>query len=186
MKRKTSMIAVAGLVAAGFMFYLGVMTERHWAARRSAVANDSGLARRVAEAVARADADADVVDVNALDFPEALRCLDPRPEDLALAGTDSTAVSPGVPSTVQPSREPMPDETAAIFLQLGAFGNETNAERFMASLSANGFQPRLHAAADDAQHPIYRVRIGPFATPLQAAATMRRLEHENLKYLVVR
>ena len=111
MNCKNAGIAVTCLVGAGAMFFLGVMTERRWAAQRTTVAGDSDLARRVAAAVARIGTD--VVDVNALDFPEALRCLDPRPLDLALAEPDSAAVSrPGVSATVQPTREPTPAETS--------------------------------------------------------------------------
>lgn len=182
MRCKTVVVAAACLVGAGAMFFLGVMTERRWAARQLAVAVDSDIARRVAEGVARADVE--TVDVNALDFPEALRCLDPPPQDLAPAESESSAAAAAIQPGTQAAGAPTPAEpAAAIFLQVGAFGDKANADRFMTALAARGFEPNMQA---DAAASRYRIRIGPFASLDAARATTRRLEAQNLKYLVDR
>lgn len=180
---KTIFIVAACLTGAGLMFFLGVMTERRWAARRLvATADTLDLAARVTAAAARADSE--TVDVNQLDFPEALRCNDPRPQAIdPLAGSETDTTAPARAAS-RPS--PAPAGAGSIFLQVGSFAHRENADRFMAKLAAKGFDPTLQATTDPAQASRFRVRVGPFDSLDDASPTIATLERERLKYLLIR
>jgi len=66
---------------------------------------------------------------------------------------------PAPPPAVEAPREVGPDHE--IFVQVGAFGDRSNAERRRAVLNSAGIPGVFIFADDAATPPIYRVRIGP-------------------------
>ncbi|BBO83425.1 hypothetical protein DSCO28_39910 [Desulfosarcina ovata subsp. sediminis] len=79
LNRRTVLMVGACLVGAGFMFFLGVMTERRWAAERLPTTDGFDLDALI-EASDAAAAN-QTIDIRTLEYPEALRSRDSLPDD---------------------------------------------------------------------------------------------------------
>jgi rare lipoprotein A len=89
---------------------------------------------------------------------------------------------------VEPARPPAPVTTPAstpeqknqelneIYVQVGAFGDRTNAERRQSALISGGIGDVFVFADEAASPPLYRVRIGPIAGVDDYDALVTRLE----------
>jgi rare lipoprotein A len=84
-----------------------------------------------------------------------LAATDPEPDKLMIPGPISTA------NAAPP--DPSEGRTVTLFMQVGAFGEATNAERFKARLEQNGLADVVIHADTSGATKIYRVRIGPIA-----------------------
>ena len=73
---------------------------------------------------------------------------------------------------------------AALFLQTGAFGQPANAQRLQARLHSAGVGDVDILAPGEI--PLYRVRVGPFASATQMAAARRRLADRGFDARVVK
>ena len=184
MKRKKFLVAGACLVGAGGMFLLGVMTERYWAAERMVVADALDIEQRIEAADTAAGEE--TIDISLIDYPEVLRSDEAPSLDHGLTDDAATHAGNAPHPAPPPARATVSPATRTLFLQIGAFGNRANAERFMAALNTKGFTPWLQTATDSAGSTRYRVRIGPFGSVDAAAPTMQKLEREGISPLVVR
>jgi rare lipoprotein A len=65
-------------------------------------------------------------------------------------------------------------EAKGLFLQLGAFGSQDNADSYLARLrtQVDWLAPALHVYAKDG---LYRVHAGPYASQADARATADRI-----------
>ncbi len=88
-----------------------------------------------------------LVEVKAISFDE------PPPE-----APSAAAAAP----TVAATESPRPGGTG-VYVQVGAFGDEQNAERRYRLLQQNGFQDAFVVEERAGSPPLYRVRIGPIA-----------------------
>lgn len=76
----------------------------------------------------------------------------------------------------QPAREPaaetpprdLPEGTGAHWLQVGAFSSASGAAEVSKRLKADGFETRVEIGIVEGQG-FYRVRVGPYALPAEAA-----------------
>lgn len=85
------------------------------------------------------------------------------------AGTRSVNMTPARPA-------PNPDLADAIFVQVGAFGEISNARRRIALLRDRGIGP-LKVYQDKSTSPtLYRVRIGPIADVVQYDSVVEKLQ----------
>ena len=109
---------------------------------------------------------------------EAVATVAPAPAIIEAATTPSTT-----PSTHTPAVKT--DKVAAgIFVQLGAFGSEANANRMRQSLLAKYPSVSLHPK-QVADQKLYRVRIGPFMNMQQIEETMITLQKNGYRQAVV-
>jgi len=84
----------------------------------------------------------------------------PPPPAVAQAPSPSTSVPPAAPPPQQRPAQPAPIEPH-LFVQVGAFGNRSNAERLAAGLSPTvSAAVRIRPVARSPT-PIYRVQLGP-------------------------
>ncbi|VAW55691.1 Septum-associated rare lipoprotein A [hydrothermal vent metagenome] len=78
------------------------------------------------------------------------------------------------------------DENGKLYVQVAAFGAETNALQYLGKLQGEGFSDvRLHTESKKGK-TIYRVRIGPLPTNHVAKTVLSQLKknnHKNLKIL---
>ena len=107
----------------------------------------------------------------------------------------SVAASPAAPiPATQPQAPPAGQDRAApaaradneIFVQVGAFGDRTNAERRRAALMSGGIGGAFIFADEAASPPLYRVRIGPIEDVDDYDALVLKLESLGISdpYLV--
>ena len=107
------------------------------------------------------------------------------------AGGDRPANQPVVTSpAVSPSTKPSstPPRPNVIFVQVGAFGERSNAERRHVLLLSGGINSAFIDADEDSIPRIYRVRIGPIADVPQYDVLIEQLEILGIRdpYLVTR
>lgn len=87
---------------------------------------------------------------------------------------DVTAVTPGATAVPPPTPVPAADttptpqaDTAAgapeLFVQVGAFAEQANAERARQKLQSEGIEPVLIVTVSTAGNTLYKVRVGPLA-----------------------
>jgi rare lipoprotein A len=75
-----------------------------------------------------------------------------------------TSLSPvGVAAAASAPAAPATPSGGTLFVQVGAFGQRTNAERLTSRLAADGFPDTFILSDNASASPIYRVRIGPIA-----------------------
>jgi rare lipoprotein A len=88
----------------------------------------------------------------------------PRPESVMTA-TDSPAITPVVAVTSEQKR---------LFLQLGAFGSQDNAENYLMRLRTqiDWLAPALHVYAKDG---LFRVHAGPYSNQAEARTAADRI-----------
>jgi rare lipoprotein A len=98
--------------------------------------------------------------------------------DLVLAGVAPVTVevigtaAPQLPDRLpDPGRDPEPELGDCFWVQVGAFGDEANAERNRQRLLDAGFKALLMEGPDDLQ----RLRVGPFDQRDQAETALERL-----------
>jgi len=102
----------------------------------------------------------------------------PRQEPIAVASAqpEPTAAQPIVPLTT---------DLAGVFLQLGAFGSQDNANGYLSRLRAqvDWLAPALHVYAKDG---LFRVHAGPYANQAEARAAADRLSQSlGIKVLIL-
>jgi len=95
-------------------------------------------------------------------------------------------VPPVESSPAEPSSTP--PQPNVIFVQVGAFGERSNAERRHGLLLSGGINSAFIDADEDSGPRLYRVRIGPIANVLQYDALVEQLEILGIRdpYLVTR
>jgi rare lipoprotein A len=83
---------------------------------------------------------------------------------------DVTAVTPGEtpPPLVATTPAPAPQADSVsgspqLFVQVGAFAEQANAERVKQKLGTEGIKPVLIVTASVAEQTLYKVRVGPLA-----------------------
>lgn len=97
------------------------------------------------------------------------------------------AIDPRHPQEVkQPSRKP-PEHAPRIYIQVGAFGDQGNAQRLASRLSKQ-LQRNIHInAADSPRGRIHRVQIGPLASVEvadQVVASLEKLQIQDTQVLL--
>lgn len=111
-----------------------------------------------------------------------------RVEVVALDPSKPPEPKKPVPLTVEPELRPIPAATAEealsrLFLQAGAFGNRSNAQRLKQRLDADGFENvRLHQASANSLH---RVRLGPYSSFADMQSDRERLLAKGITAQVV-
>jgi rare lipoprotein A len=92
--------------------------------------------------------------------------------------TIATGPAPGLTelSSIQPDNLPMLNDAGGIYLQLGAFSSEQNAESFSAKIKQQmgSLGDALHVLVSGS---LYRIHLGPYRTPAEAgeiAALVKR------------
>ncbi len=103
----------------------------------------------------------------------------PVPRETSHATTSPPGGSPPVPATRSDTPAVQPQATGPWLLQLGAFGQEENAEKMLVQLQTAGISALLRAGNLADGSLVYRVCIGYFATRDQAV----RYGRENAKVL---
>jgi rare lipoprotein A len=107
-----------------------------------------------------------------------VRAIDPQHPD-ALPPTQIAAVAPARPLAARPD-EPAAGEAPRIYLQLGAFGDRSNAERAVADAERAGLdRVGIQSATVDGR-TVHRVRVGPLADVDAADAMTARIERLGL------
>jgi len=101
----------------------------------------------------------------------------------ALATIEAATTPSAKPSTHTPAIK-TEKVAAGIFVQLGAFGSEVNANRMRQSLLAKYPSVSLHPK-QVADQKLYRVRIGPFMNMQQIEETMITLQKNGYRQAVV-
>ena len=99
------------------------------------------------------------------------------------------AATPVISSPPKAIATPAPEvksglKAAGIFVQLGAFGSEQNANRLQQSLQASHPSVRLHPKKV-ADQTMYLVRVGPFENMQKVEETMTSLQKSGYKQAVV-
>ncbi|MBT8079484.1 MAG: septal ring lytic transglycosylase RlpA family protein [Gammaproteobacteria bacterium] len=94
-----------------------------------------------------------LVEVTALSYDEA----PPPANDVPVRAPSAKPPADAVAATPQPPEE----EEHQVYVQAGAFGDATNAERRYALLRSNGVSTAFVFEDDSRSPPLYRVRIGP-------------------------
>ena len=74
--------------------------------------------------------------------------------------------------------------TGPYSIQEGAFQNEAGAKRFLAEMSAKGFQSFLQSTNDS--EPIFRVFVGNFSTAADAAPIAAKLKSQGVETFIRR
>jgi len=95
--------------------------------------------------------------------------------------TKSTKLAAAEPPST-PSRQSVPSSGWAV--QLGSFGDKQNAERLAAAVSQNGF-PAYLMSLEQPGKTLYRVRVGPRDSRVQASELAERLAKAGYKGQVV-
>ncbi len=100
--------------------------------------------------------------------------------------TSQPVVTPPAESSPAESL-PLPQPNT-IFIQIGAFGERSNAERRHALLLSGGIDTAFIDAAEDSSPRLYRVRIGPITDVLEYDVLVKQLEILGIRdpYLVTR
>lgn len=117
-----------------------------------------------------------------------LRAIDPARSKpaaepvLVAAAEPKVATPPAEPAVVRPA-SPAPaaarvaalDEGPALYLQVGAFGNRSNAEQLRARL-VDRLAEQVHVrTADGGKAPLYKVHVGPLRSDREAKSLSRQL-----------
>ena len=78
-----------------------------------------------------------------------------------------------------------PAETVSYFVQVGAYGNRSDAESQRAKVALTGLEAQLdqHTAGDK---PLWRVRVGPFSSSEQADRAQKTLLDSGIESAVVK
>ncbi|WP_373976560.1 septal ring lytic transglycosylase RlpA family protein [Chitinibacter sp. SCUT-21] len=80
---------------------------------------------------------------------------------------------------------PMANQTGGIYVQLGAFSSQQNADNFKAHLARELAQDANKLTVHNANNKLYRVRLGPYASRDAALDAMGRVTGEkNLKAVI--
>ena len=89
---------------------------------------------------------------------------------------------------VTPPAESSPPQPNTIFVQIGAFGERSNAERRHALLLSGGIDTAFIDADKDSSPRLYRLRIGPIADVLEYDILVEQLEILGIRdpYLVTK
>lgn len=125
-----------------------------------------------------------MVEVTAISFENLpgdrpVRIVEPA-EPPASAAASTAAPVPAPQPQAPPAREdraaPAVQADNEIFVQVGAFGDRTNAERRRAALMSGGIGSAFIFADEAASPPIYRVRIGPIEDVDDYDALVLKLE----------
>jgi rare lipoprotein A len=88
-------------------------------------------------------------------------------------------------SKQQPSIYKLPGATRqTMYLQVGAFRNKTNAERFKRQLSSMLNTPHVTVLKPNAKHPFYRVHVGPIKDVATVNRITSRLKSAGIKTIV--
>lgn len=89
--------------------------------------------------------------------------------------TDSHTVAAQTPGPAAPGTDRIAQSAAALYLQVGAFGDPQNADRRFRLLQQGGIGKAFVAADYSASPALYRVRIGPVETVEQYDALVEQL-----------
>lgn len=79
-----------------------------------------------------------------------------------------------------PGDTTVPAASAALFVQVGAFGNRRNAELLKARLEKAGLGPVTLSSAGPNSSSLFRVRLGPYATAAQLDTVIIKLRKMGL------
>ena len=137
---------------------------------------DAGTPTAPAVAIAPVAAPAPPPSITATPLPApAAPIATPLPADPAVPPVNGAAIA--APTVTVESPEPVvavTTEQKGLFLQLGAFGSQGNAESYLARLrtQVEWLAPALHVYPKDG---LYRVHAGPYANQAEARATAERL-----------
>lgn len=143
-----------------------------------------------------------VMDGEPMESPEAqaqpvvdLPAPEPEPESVVLAQEASAAreLAPLAPEPVKPMQQTRPDaktpttveNTQAVFIHVGVFGDADNAQRAHARLIGAGLTTLLQTV-DTAKGQLTRVKVGPFVTRAKADAAAARIKAMELDAVIVR
>lgn len=99
--------------------------------------------------------------------------------------------TPAAPATTEPATPPRadvtaPDDAARYVLQAGAFASMGDAESVKARIALLGLAARVEPATTGDGQPVYRVRLGPYATAAELADAKRKLADGGLPSLAIR
>jgi SPOR domain len=117
----------------------------------------------------------------------------PAPEP-AVSGQAASQAEPSGPPKTTPSTTPAAQAKpapavagGAIAVQVGAVRERVEAEALARRLSSKGYATYIVSPEAGASNPLFRVRVGNYTSPEEAARVKRRLEQEeNLKPWIIR
>jgi rare lipoprotein A len=117
----------------------------------------------------------------------------PTPKPRKPAPAAATPEAPGyeVVAVANPFSPPSPSESAAaakpvatpptMWLQVGAFGDEANANRVRVRLAASGLPTATKTEKDATGKKLFKIRVGPFHDAADIAAATKSLDAAGLK-----
>lgn len=103
----------------------------------------------------------------------ALARVEPRPAAKPVAPPATSLATPPAPARVADARPPA--ATSTLFLQIGAFGNQDNAERLRDQVAGNIADAIEIEPVERNGLPLYRVHVGPLASARDAERLSRQL-----------
>ena len=104
----------------------------------------------------------------------------PRPAIAPLTDGDLALAPPTSATTAAPAPAPLP-APPTMWLQVGAFGDEANANRVRARLAAAGLASTTLSESDANGKRLLKIRLGPFAEVVALDAAARELDALGLK-----
>ena len=115
-----------------------------------------------------------------------------RPTADAAIGTRATPAAPTEQKTAQKSEAVAPREAPksgandSVYLQAGAFQNETDAENLKAKIAFSGFEASVRAVNLPDKGTLYRVRLGPYKSADEVNRIKASLSQNGIGAAVVR
>lgn len=109
------------------------------------------------------------------------------PPVAAKASDKSVAVEPGKAAAATPAAKPADKKDAKMrfTLQLSSFQKRAEAEAFAQTISAQGFETRIHEAVVEGKGTFYRVRSGAFPSFEAAEGAKAKFEKKTNKIALV-
>jgi rare lipoprotein A len=103
----------------------------------------------------------------------------------ALAAAVAPTPAPVAPTPAKPEAIPIVEQGKGVFIQLGAFSSQSNAQNFRLKMTDATGQPASRIQLQEGGG-LFRVRMGPYADKAQALAEAERLtgEHNIIAVLV--
>jgi rare lipoprotein A len=106
----------------------------------------------------------------------------PTPPQTAGPAAPDAAVRPAATAApVAPAVTPAPEGPATYWVQIGAYGEEANAQRLLERLQVDRARLRVDEVALSGR-TIYKVLYGPYPTEAEAQAAAAALEQEHGLY----
>jgi rare lipoprotein A len=117
-----------------------------------------------------------------------LGVVGPGTANVEIRALSSTSASASETPVVRAVPLPSPPvEEGDVFIQLGSFGSESNAQKFRQELNNNHEKPIVVSRVETDQGTFYRVRLGPLLDVREANSVHKRLRrkgYENARIVI--